>query len=50
MIIVRWCFVDRASDLRDINVDYFLSIGVENWAEVERVTVLAIIDMWAVVH
>lgn len=50
MIVVGRRLVDRSSNGRNIDMDYFLSIGIVYGREIERVAVLAVIDMWTVVH
>ena len=50
MVVVWWCLVDRSSDGWDVDVYDFLRVAVEDGREVEGVGVLAIVDVWAVVH
>jgi hypothetical protein len=50
MVVVWRCLVDGSSNRGNIDVDDLLGVGVEDGTEVERVGVLAVIHMWAVVH
>jgi hypothetical protein len=50
VVVVRRRLVEWSPHWRNVDVNNFLSIGVENRAKVERVTVLTVIHMWAVVH
>lgn len=42
--------VQWAAFLGNVNVDDLLGLNVEDWAKVQRVGVLEVIDAWAVVH
>lgn len=48
--VARWCLVELSSHFRNVYVDDFLCVCVEDRAEVQRVCVLAVIGMRAVVH
>ena len=50
MVVVRWSLIDRASYGRYVNVHNFLRVGVENWGKVKRIRVLAVVNVWAIVH
>lgn len=50
MVIVWWGLVERPSHWRDIDVDNFLGIRIVDWAEIEWICVLAVIDVRAIVH
>lgn len=50
MVVIRRRLVERSSNRRDIDVNDLLGIRIIDGAEIERVGVLAVIDVWAVVH
>ena len=42
--------IERTTLLRNVDMDDLLCLDVENWAEVERVGVLEVVDVRSVVH
>jgi hypothetical protein len=50
MVVVGWCLVQGSSDRRNVDMDDFLGIRVEDGTEVEGIGVLAVVDMRAVIH
>jgi hypothetical protein len=50
VIVRRWCCVERAAFLGDVDVDNLLCLDVVDRTEVERVSVLEVIDVRPVVH
>lgn len=50
MVVVRWRLVNHSSDRGNIDVNNFLCIRVVDRAKIERVAVLAVVDVWAVIH
>ena len=50
VVVVGRCLVDWSSNGRDVNMYNFLGIGIVYGREIERVAVLAVIDVWTVVH
>ena len=50
VIIIWWCLVDRSSYRRNIDMDDLLRVTIEDWGEIQGVGILAVIDMWTVVH
>jgi len=50
MVTVGRCLIDGSSNGRDIDVDYFLRVAVEDWGEVEWIRVLTVVGVRSVVH
>jgi hypothetical protein len=50
IVVCRRCCVERTALLRDVDVDDFLCLNVVDGTEIERVSVLEVVDIWSVVH
>lgn len=50
MVVVGWGFIDWSSHGRNVDVDDFFGVAVEDWGEVEREGILAVVDVGSVVH
>lgn len=50
IVVCRRCCVERTAFLGYIDVNDFLCLNVVDGAEIERVSVLEVVDIWTVVH
>ena len=49
-VVVGWGFAEGPAHFGHVDVDDFLKVGVVDWAKVQGVGVLRVIDVWAVIH
>ena len=50
VVIVWRRLIDRSANRRDIDVNDFLSITIEDWSEIQGERILAVVYIWPVIH